>query len=98
MISVRRESENGVPIAYFDAAGIDVRIVKEAPATSSCLRFIDPYGNLVINQLQLSVLISELEEMRHSTPDTGFRKQISRLIEFLNNSIGVHIYVRFIGD
>jgi hypothetical protein len=97
-LGVRRESETGEPLAHFDPAGIDQRIVTEAPGTSSCLRFIDPYGDLVINQLQLPVLIAELEDMSRRTTDLEFQKHIARLIGFLDESRDAHVYVRFIGD
>ncbi len=98
-IGLRRESEMGEPIADFDnGKSIDLRIVKEAPDTSICLRFIDPYGNLIINQLQLPVLITELENMSQSSTDAVFTNNIAMLVNFLKESEGPHIYVRFIGD
>ncbi len=98
-IGVRRESELGEPIADFDAGkSIDLRIVEEAPDTSACLRFIDPYGTLIINQLQLPVLLTEFENMSQSSSDSVFKENIARLVNFLKESEGTHIYVRFIGD
>jgi hypothetical protein len=97
-IGVRRESESGQPIAEFDPDGIDLRIVTDAPRTTACLRFIDPYGDLVVNQLQLPVLITELQEMSRSTTDFALKKHIAKLVQFLKDSEGIHVYVRFIGD
>jgi hypothetical protein len=97
-IGVRRESESGQPIAEFDREGIDLRIATEAPTTTTCLRFIDPYGDLVVNQLQLPVLIAELQEMSRGTRDFALKKHIAKLVQFLKESEGVHVYVRFIGD
>ena len=97
-IAVRRETEKGQPIADFDRNGIDLRIVTEAPSTSVCLRFIDPYGDLVINQLQLPVLIAELQEMSRNAKDFVLRRNIVKLVQFLKESEGTHLYVRFIGD
>jgi len=97
-IGLRRESENGEPIADFEQGGIDLRIVTEAPHTSVILRFIDPYGNLVINQLQLPVLIAELEEMGQHSTESEFTAHLKNLVIFLKDSVGVHTYVRFIGD
>ena len=96
-VSVRREKEMGEPIAEFEG-GIDLRIIDNAPKMSSCLRFIDPYGNLVINQLQLPVLISELEDMSRHTADFRFKEHIAKLVRFLKQSEETHVYVRFIGD
>ena len=97
-IGVCRESECGEMIAEFDVGGIDLRIVTEAPRSSSCLRFIDPYGDLVVNQLQLPVMIAELEEMSRFTKDSEFQSNIAKLVQFLRESADTHVYVRFVGD
>jgi hypothetical protein len=69
-----------------------------SPKTSICLRFIDPYGDLVINQLQLPVLTAELQEMRAGTREADLREHITALLRFLEDSKDIHTYVRFIGD
>lgn len=100
-IGVRRETENGRPLTLFDEGrSIDLRIVMEAPESSSCLRFIDPYGDLVINGLQLPVLISELREMSRQATDLEFKENIAKLVRFLEDeeSQRPHIYIRFLGD
>jgi hypothetical protein len=97
-IGVQREDEFGEVIAEFDPSGIDLRIVTAASSFTACLRFIDPYGNLLINQRQMPVMITELEEVGRSTQDVEFRNRISDLVEFLRNSKGPHVYVRFVGD
>jgi hypothetical protein len=106
-IGVQREDESGRSLAEFnDGAGIDLRIVKktsisivgEASSVGCCLRFIDPYGNFLVNQLQLPVLIVELAELSRAAEDAELRKHISDLVNFLLESKGPHIYVRFVGD
>ena len=97
-IGVQRERENGEVIASFDEAGIDLRIVANASTTSACLRFIDPYGDLVVNQRQLPVLVSELETMSNASRDAGLKQNIGNLVAFLRASEGTHVYVRFVGD
>ena len=97
-IGVQREDESGNVIADFDPRGIDLRIVRATPSSSGCVRFIDPYGNFLANQRQLPVLIAELEEIRRSTQDPEFKYRVSDLVEFLENSKGPHVYVRFVGD
>ncbi|WP_424195225.1 hypothetical protein ACMYR3_05350 [Ampullimonas aquatilis] len=77
---------------------MDSRIVSEASKHSICLRFIDLYGNFLANQLQLPVLVSELKEMAFTMSDQALKDNINRLVVFLNDSVGVHTYVRFIGD
>jgi hypothetical protein len=79
---MRRETERGEVIADFDTNGIDVRIVEQAPATSVCLRFIDPYGDTILNQMQLPTLISELEQLRESATEHDLRENIERMLVF----------------
>jgi hypothetical protein len=80
-IDVVRETENGEVIAHFDNGGsIDLRIVTQAPNNSYCLRFNNPYGNLVINHVQLSVLISELNELSQHSGDPSLKNNISKLV------------------
>jgi hypothetical protein len=81
-IGVQREDEFGGVIAEFDPSGIDLRIVTAASSSTACLQFIDPYGNLLVNQLQMPVMITELEEVGRSTQDVEFRNRISDLVGF----------------
>lgn len=97
-IGVIRENEGGERLAEFDPDGIDLRIVKAAPNTSVCLRFIDPYGDLVINQLQLPVLIGELRQLHGRSEEADLREHIERLIRFLTESAETHVHTRFLGD
>lgn len=97
-IGLRREAENGAPLAHFGGNGIDLRIVQRASEESACLRFIDPYGDTVLNQLQLPVLVSELESMRDASPEQDLRANIQRTIDFVRASKGLHVYLRFTGD
>ena len=97
MVNVQRENEMGKPIAEFDE-GIDWWIIDNAPGSSNCVRFIDPYGNLVINQLQLPVLITELENMSSEATDFKVKNHVEKLVSFLKQSKEIHVYVRFIGD
>ena len=97
-IGMRRETERGELVADFKESGIDVRIVERAPTSSCCLRFIDPYGNTLINQLQLPVLVAELRELRDSSLETDLRENIEEAIQFIESSEDVHIYIRFVGD
>jgi hypothetical protein len=99
-IGVVRETESGEVIARFDNGGsIDLRIVTEAPDNNCCLRFIDPYGDLVINQLQLPVLLFELNEVSQHASDPGLQSNIQKLVAFLEEgSREPHIYIKFVGD
>lgn len=97
-IGLQRENEDGETIAPFDPDGIDLRIFSRIGKESLCLQFIDPYGDTIINQMQLPHLISELAEIRERSPEADLKEHIDGLLKFLRESIGVHLYVRFIGD
>jgi hypothetical protein len=84
-IAVLRETEDGERLASFDADGLDPRVLSYA-SQSGLLRFIDPYGDLLINQLQLPVLISELREVLGLITDAQLRSYVERLIAFLEAS------------
>ncbi len=97
-MGLQRQSETGEVLAHFGDEGIDPRIVSLAAPSTACLRFIDPYGNTIFNQLQLPVLAGELLTMRETSADEGLRSQLDRVLAFLRESEGTHVYVRFIGD
>lgn len=96
LIGVFRESESGERLAAFEDGGIDSRLLDRATATG-LLRFADPYGDLVINQLQLPVLVEELRQIGAESYEADLQPHIERLIRFLEESQGVHLYVRFFG-
>jgi hypothetical protein len=73
-------------------------LVAERPETQ-CLRFIDPYGNTVFNQLQLPVLLDELREVRTQLTDPELRSMIDTLSAMVQRAANeVHTYIRCIGD
>jgi hypothetical protein len=68
-------------------------------ASSTCLRFIDRYGDTVFNPVQASPLIRELEAKMDSVALTDDSDRIVRLIELATKcATGVHVYLWFIGD
>jgi hypothetical protein len=97
-IGVRIESESGKVLRDFDPEGIPVALLDLAPDTSACVRFIDPYGDTVFNQLQLPVLIAEIEFALSRATSSVLRERLRLVIAFLDASRGVRSYVRFIGD
>ena len=65
---------------------------------TSCLRFIDPYGNTVFNPSQIPVLVRELES-GVAAADSGIQQQISKVLHLLKKAKGqTHTYAWFIGD
>lgn len=71
----------------------------EGLPTTTCLRFIDPYGHTVFNQLQLDQLLSELESLRPGITDLRVRRGLDQLLAFLRACADqVHTYIKIVGD
>jgi hypothetical protein len=87
-ISVRIEDENGHasaelldPRAYLNAL-LDLPLF-DGPA---CVRFIDPYGKTIFNQLQLPILIAELEAARSNVTDAEVRRAAEARLDAARNA------------
>lgn len=68
-------------------------------SSSYCLRFVDRFGDVIFNQLQIPFLISELRRQLEKIEDRATRNHgeaVLRLVESVEGK--VHVYVRFIGD
>jgi hypothetical protein len=75
------------------------RLLTPRSPRSVCLRFIDPYGDTVFNQLQVPQLIIELRALERELTDPKLRLALAGLLSFVENAVDkVHTYVRFIGD
>jgi hypothetical protein len=97
-VGVHIEDESGAVTAAFAETGLDPRIVSRAPMDGRVLRFIDPYGDLLVNQPQLPVLMAELHQIHAAAPEEELRRHIEQLLSFLEGAKGAHKYVRFLGD
>lgn len=97
-IELRRENEGGATIAHYGGNGFPLEVLGLAPRDSVCLRFIDPYGETVFNQLQIPVLIEELAELRSRSASAELRNRLNAVVAFLSASRELHTYVRFSGD
>jgi len=99
-IDAQLEDEEGKQIQFCsDAAGTFGRLLTASDLSgSTCLRFIDPYGNTVFNRAQSAVLIEELQAFRASA-DPATAAFIDNVLRFANTaSRSPHHYLRFIGD
>jgi hypothetical protein len=98
-ISVVIEDEGGNTI---DGPWVDDLCTKalERPGEETkCLRYIDPYGDTVFNQLQIPALRAELADQWLKVKDRALENTLDSLIQFLQRADDrVHTYVRFIGD
>ncbi|MCC5847290.1 MAG: hypothetical protein JJU29_04275 [Verrucomicrobia bacterium] len=95
-IGLQRETEDGeVEAVYGEGKSIDLILLTSNLERTSCLRFIDPYGDTVFNQLQIPVLIEEIQAVVANAQES---LDITEVIDFLKNSIDLHTHVRFCGD
>lgn len=97
-LSVLLQDEDGRTEAEFHAPGFDPRILDHVPSASACLRFVDPYGDTIFNQLQVPVLEAELRAVRDGAADRELRTNVEALLAFLRTAHQVHTYVRIVGD
>jgi hypothetical protein len=100
-VDLRWQDEEGAELA----AGEDPQMLLSRHVRSSewsdtsCLRFIDPYGDAVFNQRQIPVLVQELEASLKLAKDVSVREHVDRVLEVLRQAIGeVHTYAWLIGD
>lgn len=94
------EDERRVPLDEVDD-GLNLFIGAVMSAQlggTTCLRFVDPYGDTTFNQGQIPVLIDETERLYASVKDPSARDQIARMLTLMRKSKRVHTYLRFVGD
>lgn len=76
----------------------DALLGGEHPGTT-CLRFLDPYGDTIFNQSQIPVLLVELRALALRQQDAGLREAAESLEAFVRRADEqIHLYVRFVGD
>jgi len=100
-INVIWQDESGNEIAQIPDPDMMVsRLVLHTNLSgTTCLKFIDPYGDTIFNQRQIPTLIEELKIISTVIHDGRVESHILRLIELAEQSKGeVHTYLKFLGD
>ena len=100
-IDLTWENENGTRIEKIldSQMCISHLVLKTDVAGTTCLRFIDPYGDTTFNQLQIPILIDELKLAFEKVRDDRIREHLSRVIALAEKSRNeVHTYLKFYGD
>ncbi|MFC1742674.1 hypothetical protein ACFL35_01675 [Candidatus Riflebacteria bacterium] len=100
-IDVTVETEDGQVLA--ELPDPDNSVIELLPdfsdTTTSCLRFIDPYGDTVFNQGQLPVFIAELNGVLKKTSNGAVTAHGQKLLALAEKFKGkVHTYLKFYGD
>jgi hypothetical protein len=102
-INIHWEDERGEKLADLPDPGFVVqRFLPPCDATDfPCLRFVDPAGDTVFNQAQISQLVWELERLsalkyKH---DPKVERHLLDVLEFVRKAVGhCHTYIKFYGD
>jgi hypothetical protein len=96
-IDVESQDERGLTLARYDGPPLGHQFPKLAPPGSVCFRFIVPWGDATFNQEQIEVLKGELQTAATDCPRARL-DELKALSSFLDGAVGVHVYVKGIGD
>jgi hypothetical protein len=80
-IDLEWHDENAVILARYSGPPLGMAFVQQAEPSSSCLRFIDPYGDTTFNQRQIEALLMELGDLH--TSDEALRSANTAVSAFL---------------
>jgi len=98
-IDVQLEDETGNVI---ESVGDPQSVLEGAvvnQSKSTCLQFIDPYGDAVFNQMQIPVLLGELKTALRQKLSREAEKHLQAVVALVERAQGqTHTYVRFVGD
>jgi hypothetical protein len=100
-IDLRLESEKGEVFRELpDGGALVERFLPDfESADFPCLRFVDPYGDTVFNQLQIEQVTWELEALAGRQHEPEVDRHLLAVLEFVRAARGrVHTYIRFYGD
>ncbi len=100
-IDIALQTETGEILEQvFDSASVLERVLPSYDDVSfCCLRFIDPYGDTVFNQLQMELFLSELRRIREAAQSEEQRVFLDRIESLANQcKAGQHLYLKFYGD
>ncbi len=96
-IDVEIQDGRGFTLARYEGPPLGHQFTKLAPPDSACFRFIVPWGDATFNQEQIKVLQGELQDVAMDCPQARLA-ELKALSSFLEGAVGVHLYVKFIGD
>ena len=64
-----------------------------------CLRFVDPAGDTVFNQAQITEVVHELERLASKRREPRVGAHLRAVLEFVRQAAGkTHTYIKFYGD
>ena len=100
-IDVRVETESGeVQDEVLDDNNLTEKLLPDREdGTSPCLRFVDPFGDTLFNQIQIPFVVKELEKRLHGSAKPEVKAHIEAILKAVIATLGEeHTYVRFSGE
>ena len=96
-VFLRTGQKETVDQAVFDCFAVARLVPALDDDSSSCLRFVDPYGDTIFDHLRVPVLARELRRVRDGATESQVRSMLDDLIS-LAERCGTSEYLWFIGD
>lgn len=100
-IDLRWEDERGEQLAELhDPRYLVARFLPPFDSPDfPCSRFVDPAGDTVFNQAQITQLVSELERLSAQRHEPEVEQHLRAVLEFVRKAVGqTHTYIKFYGD
>jgi hypothetical protein len=100
-IDVRVETESGeVQDEVLDDENLTEKLLPDREdGTSPCLRFVDPFGDTVFNQIQIPLVVAELEKRLRTPAKPDLKAHCEAILTAVKATVGEeHTYVRFSGE
>jgi hypothetical protein len=100
-IDVRVETESGeVQDEVLDDGNLTEKLLPDREdGASPCLRFVDPFGDTLFNQIQIPLVIAELEKRLRGSAKPEVKAHCEAILKSLRAATGEeHTYVRFSGE